>query len=122
MKTLACSLTAVISLALASAALGASAQQRVSGTVISSDIQGFVIETATKEHVAFHMEAGKPKVGEKVTVHYYITGRGNVYAKKIDKGWARPPIKAPNQRDSARELFVLVRPNVFGPAVHRLCR
>lgn len=25
------------------------------------------------------------KVGEKVTVHYYITGRGNVYAKKIDK-------------------------------------
>lgn len=70
MKTLACSLTAVISLALASAALGASAQQRVSGTVISSDIQGFVIETATKEHVAFHMEAGKPKVGEKVAVYY----------------------------------------------------
>jgi len=42
----------------------------VSGTVISSDIQGFVVETATKERVAFHMEAGKPKIGEKVTVHY----------------------------------------------------
>jgi hypothetical protein len=70
MKTFACSLTAIVGLALASAALGASAQERVSGTVISSDIQGFVVETATKERVAFHMEAGKPKIGEKVTGHY----------------------------------------------------
>jgi hypothetical protein len=70
MKTLIYSLTVAISLALASVSFGAGAQERVSGTVISSDIQGFVIETATKERVEFHMEAGKPKVGQKVTVSY----------------------------------------------------
>jgi hypothetical protein len=32
------------------------------------------------------MEGGiKPRVGERVTVHDYITGRGNMYAKKIEK-------------------------------------
>jgi hypothetical protein len=88
MKTLMCSLAVVVSLALASAALGASAQQRVSGTVISSDIQGFVIETATKERVAFHMEAGKPKVGEKVTVYYDPSRRdhrGVWFAMDVEK-------------------------------------
>jgi hypothetical protein len=88
MKTLMCSLAVVVSLALASAALDASAQQRVSGTVISSDIQGFVIETATKERVAFHMEAGKPKVGEKVTVYYDPSRRdhrGVWFAMDVEK-------------------------------------
>lgn len=70
MKTLIYSLTVAISLALAGKSFGAGGQERVSGTVISSDIQGFVIETATKERVEFHMEAGKPKVGQKVTVSY----------------------------------------------------
>ena len=88
MKTLACSLTAVVSLALASTAFGAGAQERVSGTVISSDIQGFVVETATKERVVFHMEAGKPKVGEKVTVYYDPSQRdhrGVWFAMNVEK-------------------------------------
>jgi len=88
MKTLACSLTAVVSLALASAGFGASTQERVSGTVVSSDIQGFVVETATKEHVEFHMEAGKPKVGEKVTVYYDPSRRdrrGVWFAMDVEK-------------------------------------
>src|SRR5947209_5075245 len=70
MKRLTCILTAIVGLALASVSFSAGAQERTSGTVISSDIQGFVVETATKERVEFHMEAGKPKVGEKVTVSY----------------------------------------------------
>ena len=70
MKRLICSLTAVVSLVLASVGFSAGAQEHVTGTVVSSDIQGFVVETATKERVEFHMEAGKPKVGQKVTVSY----------------------------------------------------
>jgi len=84
-----CSLIAALSVALASAALGASAQERVSGTVISSDIQGFIVETATKERVVFHMEAGKPKVGEKVTVYYDPSRsdhRGVLFAMDVQKG------------------------------------
>ena len=52
------------------------------------DIQGFVIETATKEHVEFHMEAGKPKVGEKMTVYYDPSlrdRRGSWFPEKIEK-------------------------------------
>ena len=95
MKALACSLTAVVSLALASVSFSASAQERVSGTVISSDIQGYLVETATKERVEFHMEAGKPKIGQKVTVSYDPSQRDRrgvwfaldvQKAGKIDKG------------------------------------
>lgn len=65
-----CSLIIVVSLGLSGAISAGSAQEQVTGTVISSDIQGFIVETATKARVAFHMEAGKPKVGEKVMVYY----------------------------------------------------
>ena len=88
MKTLARSLIAVVSLALTSAVFAASAEEHVTGTVVASDVQGFVIETASKERVEFHMEAGKPKVGEKVTVYYDISGRdhrGVWFAMKIEK-------------------------------------
>ena len=48
------------------------------------------IDTAKKGHWYFKSDldpqsAKLVRVGEKVTVHYYITGRGNMYAKKIEK-------------------------------------
>lgn len=48
-----------------------------------------IIETATKHRVEFNLELGshgyKPKVGEKVTVHYDITPRGKWIARQIEK-------------------------------------
>ena len=88
MKTLACNLTAVISIALASVGFGAGGEQQATGTVISSDIQSFVLETATKEQIVFHMEAGRPKVGDKVTVYYNASQQdhaGRPFAMKIEK-------------------------------------
>jgi hypothetical protein len=108
MKTLACRLTAVVSLALAIAGFGASAQERLSGTVISSDIQGLVVETATKERVVFHMEAGKPKVGEKVTVYYDASQRdhrGVWFAMNVEK--AGKTDKGSKKRSSRRQTRYL---------------
>jgi hypothetical protein len=88
MKTLTCSFATVVSLALASVGFGASAHEHVSGTIISSDVQGFVVETSTKKRVEFHMEAGKPKVGEKVIVYYdpaQRDHRGVWFAMNIEK-------------------------------------
>jgi len=48
------------------------------------------IDTAKKERWYFKSDLDPQsvkllRVGERVTVHYYITGRGNVYAKKVEK-------------------------------------
>ena len=88
MNTLTCSLVAVVSLAVTSEVFAAGAEDHLTGTVVASDVQGFVIETATKKRVEFHMEAGKPKMGEKVTVYYDISRRdhrGVWFAMKIEK-------------------------------------
>jgi hypothetical protein len=57
---------------------------------VKSEIPGvIVIETAPKEYVSFHMEAGAPKVGEKVTVYYdpsQVDRRGFWFAMKIENG------------------------------------
>ena len=49
----------------------------------------FVIETAKKERWEMINDSGFPhdklKVGEKVTVHYEIIGRGKCIARKIEK-------------------------------------
>ena len=50
--------------------------------------EAITIDTAKGERWYFNRDPAlsvKLKVGEKVTVHYYITGRGKVYAKKIEK-------------------------------------
>jgi hypothetical protein len=70
MKTLMCSLAVVVSVALSNAVFAGAEYQKMTGTVVASDIQTFAIETAPKEYVTFHMEAGKPKIGERVTVYY----------------------------------------------------
>ena len=87
MKTLTCSLAVVISLGLSSAVFGDCDEQQMTGRVVKVEFPEMTIETATKARVDFQMEGGiKAKVGEKVTVHYFIVGRrGNWIAYKIDK-------------------------------------
>jgi hypothetical protein len=90
MKALAYSLVTVTSLALSSAVFAASEKyDQMSGTVVEADVRSFVIETADKQSQAFHMEqAGKPKVGEKVTVYYHISQHdhwGTPFAMKVEK-------------------------------------
>jgi hypothetical protein len=54
--------------------------------VVEVNFPTMTIETAKKERVDFSMEGGiKPKVGEKVTVNYLITGRGKWVAYKVEK-------------------------------------
>ena len=92
MKTLMCSLAAVISVALGSAVLAANLEEgQVTGTVVEAyhGGSGIVIETADKKRWEMTNDSGFPndklKVGEKVTVHYEIIGRGKCIARKIEK-------------------------------------
>jgi hypothetical protein len=92
MKILACSLIAVVSVALSGAVFAGSQEDtrdhQLTGTVVEADLSAFVVETAKKERVEFSLTGKpdlKPKVGEKVTVHYGITGRGWLLARKIEK-------------------------------------
>ena len=83
MKTLAWSLIAIVSIAV----FAESAEDRqITGTVVQVEFPMMTIETAKKERWEFSMEGGiKPKVGEKVMVHYTVTGRGKHIAYKIEK-------------------------------------
>ena len=92
MKILACSLIAVVSVALSGAVFAGSQEDsrdhQATGTVVEGDVGWFVIETAKKERVEFSLNGTglkNPKVGEKVTVHYAITGRGWLLARQIEK-------------------------------------
>ncbi len=83
------SLAAILSVALSSTVFATSGEKQMTGTVVASDAYGFEIETATKESGVFHMEAGKPKLGEKVTVYYNPSQRdrrGSWFAMKVEKG------------------------------------
>jgi hypothetical protein len=95
MKLLVCGLIAVVSLTLTSAVLAASAEEgQITGTVVEVDSYGceIVIETADKKRWPMCNDSGygydKPKsalVGQKVTVHYWISKRGKCIAYKIEK-------------------------------------
>jgi|SRR5438132_27644 hypothetical protein len=92
MKILACSLAALVSVALSGAVFAGSQEDsrdhQATGTVVETDVGLFVIETAKKERVEFSLNGTglkNPKVGEKVTVHYAITGRGWLLGRKIEK-------------------------------------
>ena len=79
----------LILLAVASTVFAASEKyQKMTGTVVASDIQNFEIEAATKEHGVFHSEGAGLKVGEKVTVYYDPSlrdRRGSWFPEKIEK-------------------------------------
>src|SRR5437764_7246203 len=87
MKRFACSLIALVGLGLSSALFAANLEEgQITGTVV--DAEAITIDTAKGERWYFNRDPAlsvKLKVGERVTVHYYITGRGKVYAKKIEK-------------------------------------
>ena len=93
MKVLICSLAVIVSVALSSAVFAGSEKYlQTTGTVVKPDpgmAPGvIVIETAAKKYVTFHMEAGAPKVGEKVTVYYdpsRADHHGFWFAMKIEK-------------------------------------
>ena len=92
MKTLAWSLIAIVSVALSSAVFAANLEEgQITGTVVEvyHGASGIVIETADKKRWEMINDSGWPndklKVGEKVTVHYEIIGRGKCIARKIEK-------------------------------------
>jgi hypothetical protein len=85
-----CSLAGVLSVALGSGNLAAGAnEQQMSGTVVEYHPGSLTIENSKKERVEFHAELGdqryRPKVGDKVTVHYEINSRGWWFTYKVEK-------------------------------------
>jgi hypothetical protein len=93
MKIVACSLMAAVSLGLNSPIFAAGEQDhQITGTIvkINSGATGIVIddgETDGGAYVWFMRDTKygtKPKVGDRVTVHYEIGGR-KMYVAKIEK-------------------------------------
>ena len=93
MKLLACSLMAAVSLGLSSPVFAAGEQDhQITGTIvkINSGATGIVIddgETADGAYVWFMRDTKygvKPKIGERVTVHYEIGGH-KMYVTKIEE-------------------------------------
>jgi hypothetical protein len=85
-----CSLAVlVLSVALSSTLFPASAEdQQMTGTVVERSPCCLSIENSKKEQITFHMEAGKPKVGEKVTVYYDPSQHdhaGRPFVQKVEK-------------------------------------
>jgi len=89
-----CSLAAIVSVALGSGNLGASEPDAnvVTGTVVKVDVGYLEIDEGKDDgRTNFELYVGdwahlyKPKVGEKVRVHYRVSRRGKVYADKIEK-------------------------------------
>jgi hypothetical protein len=90
MKTLMCSLAAVLNVALSSTVFAGSAKdQQISGTVVEYNPGFLTIEDSKKERWDFHAELGdqryRPKVGDKVTVHYETGPHGWVFTYKVEK-------------------------------------
>ena len=88
MKTLMCSLTAILTLALS----GAVFAEEITGTVISvNHKQGRMVLDAGKHDVRGKLEIilvgdlKAPKVGEKVRVHCWYHNRGRYCTDKIEK-------------------------------------
>ena len=90
MKTLLCSLAAILALAQ-SGVVGAAdvKDQQVSGTVVEYNPGFLTIEDSKKERWEFHAELGNqrytPKVGDKVLVHYETGPHGWVFTYKVEK-------------------------------------
>ena len=93
MKIVACSLMAAVSLGLSSPDFAAGEQDhQITGTIvkINSGATGIVIDDRESDggaYVWFMRDTKygtKPKIGERVTVHYEIGGR-KMYVTKIEK-------------------------------------
>jgi hypothetical protein len=92
MKTLLCSVAAILSVTLSGAALaqGSSDRQKITGTVISVDHKQGLIVIDTGKHdgqTKFEIilvDVKAPKVGEKVTAHCWYHNRGRFCTDKIE--------------------------------------
>jgi ribosomal protein S1 len=94
MKTLICSLAAILSVALSSTVLAEETTDRgqeITGTVISvNHKQRSMVLDAGKvrgslELILFSDDLKAPKVGEKVRVHCWYHNRGRYFTDKIEK-------------------------------------
>jgi hypothetical protein len=93
MKTLLCSVAAILTVTLSSAVLAeeATGKEKITGTVISVDHkQGLiVIDTGKRDgQVKFEIilvDVKAPEVGEKVTAHCWYHNRGRYCTDKIEK-------------------------------------
>jgi predicted RNA-binding protein (virulence factor B family) len=89
MKTLVCSLAAILSVALSSTVLAEERTytEKITGTVISVDKQGLIVIDTGKGRVEILLvdDVKEPKVGEKVTAHCWYHNRGRYSTDKIEK-------------------------------------
>lgn len=94
MKTLMCSLAAILGVALGSAVLAAGVkEQQMTGTVVECPLGYLTIENSKKEQIMFNLgelwdQRYQPKVGDRVTVYYDISQRdhlGRPIVHKIEK-------------------------------------
>jgi hypothetical protein len=93
MKTLICSLAAILSVALSSAVLAeeTTGREKITGTVISVDHKQGLIVIDTGKHDGqgkfeiILVDVKAPKVGEKVTAHCWYHNRGRFCTDKIEK-------------------------------------
>ena len=91
MKTLMCSLAAILSVALSSAVFAISDDGEITGTIVSMTKGGDVVLDDGKGKYEFVIacECPTPKVGEKVRMEYYHCGSGRKgfhhCVKKVEK-------------------------------------
>lgn len=90
-KTLVCRLIAVLALGLSSAIFAAGQEDLdhdVTGTIVELSLGSATLDTGhggpfyigLENNVGSHL-----KVGQKVTLHCYVTGRGKLIADKVEK-------------------------------------
>jgi hypothetical protein len=94
MKTLICTLAAILSIALSSTVFAAEHyvghyEKPITGTVVEYGDMLLTIEDSKKEQLTFNVryfdQRYQPKVGDKVRVHYYFGRHGVYITDKVDK-------------------------------------
>ena len=91
MKTLACRLIAVLTWGLSSAIFAAGQEDldhHVTGTIVELSLGSATLATGhgARFYIGLENNVGSHlKVGQKVTLHYYVTGRGKLIADKVEK-------------------------------------
>src|SRR5947208_13734095 len=90
MGTLVCRLIAVLTLGLSSAIAAGQEDldHYVTGTIVELSLGSATLDTGhgTPFEIGLENNVGSHlKVGQKVTLHYYVTGRGRLIADKIEK-------------------------------------
>jgi hypothetical protein len=90
MKTLVCRLIAVLTVGLSSSIFAAGQEDldyHVTGTIVELSLGSATLHTGHGGpfYIGLENNGCHLKVGQKVTLHYYVTGRGKLIADKIEK-------------------------------------